>query len=145
MKKITLVLCIGLLLIVASLFINSENAFSKTSHFQHEDWVAPASADKIVNPLKGNADAVAKGAEIYTSMCVVCHGDKGKGNGVASVGLSPSPANFLSIDVRNESDGAIFWKLTEGNPPMASYKSLLTETQRWQVVNYIRHLETQSK
>ena len=119
-----------------------ENAFSQV---KNNTWVAPAAADKLVNPLKGNVDAVKKGEEIYKSMCLVCHGEKGKGNGAASVGLSPSPANFLSIDVRNETDGAIFWKMSEGNPPMAAYKTLLTETQRWQVVNYIRFLETNSK
>lgn len=78
-------------------------------------------------------------------MCVICHGDKGKGNGAAGVSLTPRPANFLAITVRHESDGAIFWKLSEGNPPMASYKTLLTETQRWQLVLFIRQLESNGK
>jgi mono/diheme cytochrome c family protein len=108
---------------------------------QHSNWHAPASADKLINPFEKNPEAISEGKKIYESMCLVCHGDKGKGNGAASVSLNPHPANFLSIEVRNESDGAIFWKLSEGNPPMASYKTLLTETQRWQVVNYIRKLE----
>lgn len=112
---------------------------------QHSKWVAPPSAEKLINPFTGNTEAVNEGKKIYESMCVVCHGDKGKGNGAASVSLNPHPANFLSIEVRNESDGAIFWKLSEGNPPMASYKTLLTETQRWQLVNYIRKLESSSK
>jgi mono/diheme cytochrome c family protein len=112
---------------------------------QHSNWTAPANADKLTNPLKENPDAFLEGKKTYESMCLVCHGDKGKGNGAASVSLSPHPANFLSIEVRHESDGAIFWKMTEGNPPMAAYKTLLTETQRWQLVCYIRKLESQSK
>ena len=112
---------------------------------QNSTWAAPASANSVKNPMKGDAEAVKKGKVIYQSMCAVCHGDKGKGNGVAGVTLSPTPANFLSIRVRDESDGAIFWKLTEGNPPMASYKTLLSETQRWQLVNYLRQLELQTK
>jgi len=43
--------------------------------------------------------------------------------------------------VQNQSDGAIYWKITNGNPPMASYKETLTEEQRWQLVNYIRELK----
>jgi mono/diheme cytochrome c family protein len=127
------------LLFLLSVALASGQAFAQSK------WGAPASADNLVNPLKGNENAVKDGKKIYESMCLVCHGDKGKGNGAASVSLSPHPANFLSIQVRNESDGAIFWKMSEGNPPMAAYKTLLTETQRWQLVNYIRQLENHSK
>ena len=74
-------------------------------------------------------------------MCVICHGEIGKGNGAASVALETHPANFLAIEIKNESDGAIFWKMTEGRPPMASYKTLLTDQQRWELVCYIRKLE----
>jgi len=119
--------------------------FTPKAICQKNSWVAPANADQLKNPLKGNAEAIKQGKAIFESMCVVCHGEKGKGDGAASVTLAPPPANFLAIKVRDESDGAIFWKLTNGNPPMASYKDLLNEIQRWQVVNYISQLESQSK
>lgn len=115
--------------------------FSINSFSQSSKWVAPSTANKLVNPLKTDPSSIIEGKKTYQSMCSVCHGDKGKGNGAAGVSLTPTPANFLTIEVRNESDGAIYWKLTEGKPPMASYKSLLTENQRWQLVNYIRQLE----
>jgi mono/diheme cytochrome c family protein len=129
---------IGMLI---TLFISiSAQVFSQAS-----TWKAPASTDKIVNPYSGSSTFAAEGRKIYESMCTICHGDKGKGNGAAGVSLTPRPANFLAITVRHESDGAIFWKITEGNPPMASYKTLLSEMQRWQLVNYIRQLEGNSK
>ena len=112
---------------------------------QQSTWKAPASADNTVNPYSGSSTFAAEGKKIYESMCIICHGDKGKGNGAAGISLSPRPANFLAITVRHETDGAIFWKLSEGNPPMAAYKGLLTDTQRWQLVNYIRQLEGNSK
>ena len=106
-------------------------------------WVAPSSADTIKNPLKGRADAVVAGKKIYTTYCVVCHGDKGKGNGIAAAGLNPKPADHTSTRVQSQSDGAIFWKLTTGRAPMANYDKTLTVTQRWQVVDYIRTLKAE--
>lgn len=105
-------------------------------------WVAPKSADTIKNPFKirGNAEAIAAGKKIYAAYCVPCHGDKGKGNGVAAAGLNPKPADHTSAKFQSQSDGAIFWKLTTGRPPMASYAGTLTVTQRWQVINFMRTL-----
>lgn len=103
-------------------------------------WVAPASADTIKNPLKGKAEAIAEGKKLYASYCVPCHGEKGRGDGIAAAGLNPKPADHTSVKVQSQTDGAIYWKLTTGRPPMASYSSTLSVTQRWQLVNYIRTL-----
>lgn len=108
---------------------------------QKTPWVAPSSADTIKNPLKGNADATTAGKKLYATYCVVCHGDKGKGDGIAAAGLNPRPADHTSAKVQSQTDGAIFWKLTNGRPPMASYAKTLTVTQRWQVINYMRTLK----
>ena len=108
-------------------------------------WEVPSSANELKNPFKGDAGAVAEGKKLFVAMCSVCHGETGKGNGAASAALMPHPANFLSIEIEIESDGSIFWKLTEGNPPMASYKTLLTEDQRWKLVTFIRNLEEKDK
>ena len=112
---------------------------------QRPPWVAPPSADKIVNPLKGNAAATAEGKKLYAQRCAVCHGVKGKGDGIAAAGLHPRPADHTSARVQAQTDGAIFWKMTNGNPPMAAYKTVLTEKQRWELVNYIRVLGAAAK
>jgi mono/diheme cytochrome c family protein len=104
-------------------------------------WVAPSGADTIKNPLKGKPDAVAAGKKIYATYCAVCHGDKGKGNGMAAAGLNPKPADHTSAKFQSQSDGAIYWKLNTGRAPMASYEKTLTLQQRWQVVNFMRTLK----
>ena len=111
------------------------NAFSQSRKFP-----SPASANAIINPLKGNAEATSEGKKIYTQYCVTCHGNKGKGDGIAAPGLAKPPADHTSDFVQKQTDGAIFWIISEGNNPMPTYKTTLTETQRWQVVNYIRTL-----
>ncbi len=101
-------------------------------------WLAPQSAKSMDNPLQGNAAATAEGKKIFNQFCAVCHGDKGKGDGIGGTTLNPKPRNFSLPKTQDQADGEFFWKLTEGRPPMASYKNILTATQRWQLVNYIR-------
>lgn len=108
---------------------------------QGVNWKAPSSADALKNPYKGNAAETAKGKTLYTQMCVICHGKGGKGDGPAGIALNPRPADHTSARVQDQSDGALFWKMTNGNPPMAAYKDVLTEEQRWDLVNYIRTLK----
>jgi mono/diheme cytochrome c family protein len=101
-------------------------------------WIAPKSADAVKNPLKGNVNATAEGKKLFNQMCAICHGNKGKGDGMAGMSLNPRPTNFTKESVQAQTDGAIYWKLTEGRAPMASYKAALKPNQRWQLVNYIR-------
>ncbi len=102
------------------------------------EWKAPESSNSVINPLKDNAAATEEGKKIFTKYCVVCHGDKGKGDGPAGMGLIPKPGNFTVDKTQKQTDGALYWKMSEGRAPMASYKADLTATQRWQLVNYLR-------
>lgn len=104
----------------------------------YTEWIAPAEANKLVNPLKGNAAATAEGKKTFLKLCAMCHGNTGKGDGVVGLSLNPHPANYTLPKIQAESDGSLFWKMTNGRPPMASYKTLLTDIQRWQLVNVIR-------
>ena len=104
-------------------------------------WKAPESANALKNPYAGIAAETAKGKTLYLQMCAACHGNTGKGDGAAAVALNPRPADHTSAKVQSESDGALFWKMTYGNPPMAAYKDILTEEQRWDLVDFIRTLK----
>lgn len=73
--------------------------------------------------------------------CAVCHGNTGKGDGLGGIALNPRPANFTKQVFTRQSDGAIYWKINTGNPPMAAYKDLLQEVEIWQIINYIRTLD----
>jgi len=112
---------------------------------QSNNWKAPASAKKIKNPLAKVVSASQKGKLLFKTNCVVCHGDKGKGNGVAAVALNPKPADLSSDRVKKETDGELFWKMGKGNGNMPAWKGTLKTEQRWQLVNYIRTLQKQKK
>jgi mono/diheme cytochrome c family protein len=104
----------------------------------NDPWKAPKEADELKNPFTDNEKALKAGKKLYSQMCSICHGSKGKGDGMAGGALNPKPTNFTSENVQNQSDGALYWKMSEGRSPMASYKGVLKEEQRWQLVNYIR-------
>ncbi|MEI8280416.1 MAG: c-type cytochrome [Bacteroidota bacterium] len=103
-------------------------------------WQAPATANSSKNPLAGNAASLAEGERIYTRYCSPCHGTTGKGDGIAAVSLNPKPADHTSALIQNETDGSLFWKLSEGRAPMPSYKAILSDEKRWALINYIRTL-----
>jgi mono/diheme cytochrome c family protein len=107
---------------------------------QTKPWVAPPDADNLKNPLTQTPAVLAEAKTLYTANCGPCHGDKGKGDGVAAAGLNPKPADHTSADVQKQTDGAIFWKLSEGRAPMPAYKKVFTDQQRWELVTYIRTL-----
>jgi len=110
---------------------------------QQNPFKAPASADNNLNPLKGHSEYAAAGKQVFEQNCIVCHGAKGKGDGVAVAGLKKTPADLSSAAVQSQSDGAIYWKIESGNIPMPSYKATLQPLQIWSVVNYVRSLSKQ--
>jgi mono/diheme cytochrome c family protein len=101
-------------------------------------WTAPATADKVTNPVAKNDANLAAGKDIFLKTCAICHGKKGKGDGPKTAELDKPVGDFTKEDFGKQSDGAIFWKITEGNKPMPSFKKEMTEEQRWLLVNYTR-------
>ncbi len=110
------------------------------------EWKAPAGADTIKNPLPFNEESIKKGKTTFTQFCVPCHGDKGKGDGIAGAALNPKPGILISAKVQSQKDGALFWKISTGRNAMVSFAPSLTKEQRWAVINYIRFLaKTENK
>ena len=127
----------SLFFIVALLLLN----LSATRSFgQQAPWVAPKAADNVKNTVISNSSTLAETKKLYITNCGPCHGDKGRGDGPAAQGLNPKPADHTSAAVQGETDGAIFWKLSEGRAPMPGYKKIFSDEQRWELVNYIRTL-----
>ena len=123
--------------ILILLFVNQGLAQSTKA----KPWVVPPAALQVKNPLAGDpASAAKEGKKTYTTYCTPCHGNGGKGDGVASASVNPKPADHTSDAVQSEPDGSLYYKMTEGRGPMISYKQVLNETQRWQLVCYIRTL-----
>jgi mono/diheme cytochrome c family protein len=104
-------------------------------------WKAPARAASFRNPINADTTSLEAGKAIYARECATCHGDTGRGNGPDAADLSRQPPDFTAPAIAGESDGELFWKLTEGRKPMPRYRRTLSEDDRWNVVNYIRSIE----
>ncbi len=98
-------------------------------------WRPPAKDAARKNPLKPSPQIVAGGRKLFERNCVECHGSQG-------IGIAHNAANLTSPAVRQESDGTLFWKITNGHleKGMPSFSGL-PELQRWQLVLYIRELQ----
>lgn len=100
-----------------------------------QDWLVPEGEGTAVNPLPFNNTTVNEGKAVYEKNCKSCHGDPGKNNVIA---LVPPPPDIASEKMQANTDGSMFWKLNTGRNGMPMFKSTLTETQLWQVINFIR-------
>jgi mono/diheme cytochrome c family protein len=103
-------------------------------------WDVPASAEARQNPVPADAKAIAAGKSSFDHNCTACHGTSGKGDGPAAPYLQTHPGNLSDPGMWKYSDGNLFYKITEGRSPMPTYRTMLTDEQRWQVVDYIRTL-----
>ena len=102
-------------------------------------WVAPEAEKARRNPLANDSKAIEQGEKVAKTNCVSCHGAKGKGDGAAAAALNPKPADWTSQKVQAESDGEIFWKISNGRGAMPPWKHL-AENDRWALIRYIRSL-----
>jgi mono/diheme cytochrome c family protein len=112
-----------------------------SAFFQQKEWKAPASADAKKNPLTSDAAAIAAGKTVYVKECQSCHGKKGKGDGPSAKDLDIPAGDFSKATMQSQSDGALFWKTSEGRKPMPSFKKKLTEDKIWQTIIYMRTLK----
>jgi mono/diheme cytochrome c family protein len=103
-----------------------------------DEWKVPTYAANKKNPVPSDDKSIAAGKENYITNCMACHGAGGKGDGPAAPALEHPPGDLTSAKAQEQSDGAIFWKVTTGRKPMPQAPKELTETQRWEIVNYVR-------
>jgi mono/diheme cytochrome c family protein len=107
-----------------------------SAYQQDPTWYAPAEAASLPNPLSTRPATAAGGRKLFIRNCVECHGKDG-------TGLEKKHSADLQLPVvQQQSDGVLFWKITNGNSSrgMPSF-SKVPELQRWQIVLYIRTLK----
>jgi mono/diheme cytochrome c family protein len=107
---------------------------------------APAAQElditKVAKPWVEDPKVAEYGHKIFKNNCVICHGEKGLGDGPAGAALVPPPRNFVEGKWKKSGDSiGLFTTIQNGLPPssMASFKHL-PKADRWALVQFIRSI-----
>ncbi len=102
--------------------------------------VRPAGEDE--GAASGSAESVEAGSRLYEAHCSRCHGADARGGG-PDAGTTPvRPPSLVSGHITEHSDEEIFMIISEGLPGgMPAWEETLTETERRQLVDYLRSLQ----
>jgi mono/diheme cytochrome c family protein len=94
----------------------------------------------LANPVPLSAATLAAGRELFLQYCAACHGQGGKGDGPKARGLAARPADLTNPALAGVTEGEVFWVIRDGLGEMPSYRSILSEADRWRLVHYVRSL-----
>ena len=121
-------------------FVTVLMAFAPKQH--NDPWPVPDKYKNMANPVKSDATSIATGKELYNQHCKSCHGTKGKGDGPKAAQLDTECGDFTKTAFTSQTDGAIFYKTSEGRKDMPSFKKKIPDANGiWSVVNYMRTLK----
>lgn len=117
-------------------------SFTVINSFDKKPWPVPEANNKMKNPVASDATSIAEGKALYSTHCKSCHGTKGLGDGPKAANLKTEAGDFSKADFQSQTDGAIFYKSSEGREDMPSFKKKLPDAdERWSIVNFMRTLK----
>jgi len=108
------------------------------------------------NPVPADEISITRGAQIFATNCVMCHGETGQGTGtIAAFLVKKKPADLTSALIQTKTDGNLFISISNGifNPDNSLFPDVkfsgqmppmnenLSVRERWDVINYIRTLK----
>ncbi len=103
---------------------------------------APA-VTAITNPIPLTVDSVTAGRGVYVNSCEQCHGVSARGGGPLAYTTQVAPADLLSGHLLQHDDSDVEYWIANGLPGgMPAWQDKLTQTQIWDVVDFLRAINT---
>jgi len=129
-------------LIMIAILVVSLAAVAFKIDQQPKPWPVPDKNAKAVNPVKSNKESIAAGKTLWSTHCSSCHGKTGLGDGNKAAQLKTQPADFSKASFQSQSDGSIYYKISEGRDDMPSFKKKIPEQEDiWDLVVFVRTLK----
>jgi hypothetical protein len=100
-----------------------------------QDWAVPEDKRGKLSPFMFDDVTRKAGERLYTINCISCHGTPGKGN---FLNLVPPPGDPETDKIQHNSDGEIFYKVTNGRGLMPSFKNTLSSNDIWNLISFLR-------
>jgi hypothetical protein len=92
----------------------------------------------VGNPVQATEQSIEQGRMIFLRSCIMCHGESGRGDGPLAATLPIKPANLYD-HVPYHPDQFFFSVITNGlSGVMPAFGNSISETDRWNVLNYLR-------
>ena len=93
------------------------------------------------NPIPDTVTSVNAGRDLYLANCAACHGVDARGGGPLAGSTQIRPPSLVSGHLNQHTDGDIFYWISTGLPGgMPEWETKLSETDRWNLVNYLRSI-----
>ena len=132
-RKLTLATLILALCMASVAFTNIQ---------QPKPWPVPEKNAKMANPVKSDKGSISAGKALWSLHCASCHGKTGLGDGSKAAQLKTQPQDLTTTAMQAQSDGSLFYKISEGREDMPSFKKKISDPDDiWSVVNYMRTLK----
>ena len=110
------------------------------------------SAVTLAGSKPSQAQNTAEGQKLYATHCASCHGDKGRGDGVAGKALPVKPADHTDAKIMNSfSDEFLLDIIAKGGAAvgksafMPAWGGVLKENQLQDLVRYLRSIASSPK
>lgn len=109
---------------------------------QPKPWPVPEKAANTPNPVKSSGESVAAGKALWVQHCSSCHGKTGLGDGTKAPQLKTQPEDMTIASFQSQSDGSLFYKVSEGRQDMPSFKKKIPDAEDiWELVIFMRTLK----
>jgi mono/diheme cytochrome c family protein len=100
----------------------------------------------LKNPIPTSAESTQRGKGLYVQYCAKCHGLSGNGQGPSAHGIQTFPRElWVWHNADPTSDSYLFWFITNGRTDMPPWGVILSENERWDLINYIKTIEPPKK
>jgi mono/diheme cytochrome c family protein len=115
-----------------------------TFHYGPGEEEAARAGTELQNPYGPRSQrALLEGKGLFETYCLVCHGERGRGDGPIADKI-PHPPSYTSDRVRQFPPGRIFHVITMGTKKMPSYAAQTSTDDRWKIVTYVKSLQQPS-